>query len=131
MAAAEVLDAVSSKKPVPQDSLAKLVGAPWAAYLAQQVSYDPTAKAPLTAAECKDMRKGAAKLRAKDMTSKDGAAFLAQVQSADCGHPPSYSAPTRACVTAGFHTAADLAKCAPASEPPESEFGDHALVAKK
>src|SRR5262249_10577893 len=48
VAVANVLEAIQQKRALPQDSLALLVGAPWAAYFTQAVAYDP--KAP--SAEC-------------------------------------------------------------------------------
>jgi hypothetical protein len=124
VAAAEVLDAIAQKKPLPQDSLAKIVGAPWAAYFAAVASYDPSQKAAPTTAECTDMKKAASKIKAKETTSKEGAALLSQIQSADCKHPPQLAAATHSCLTAGFHSGADLSKCAPPAEPSEAEFGD-------
>ena len=41
-AVADLLDAIQQKKPIPQAPLAKLVGAPWATYLAQMSTFDPT-----------------------------------------------------------------------------------------
>jgi hypothetical protein len=41
VAIADLLDAVTQKKPLPQDSLTKVVGAPWAAYFALASTYDP------------------------------------------------------------------------------------------
>ena len=123
-AVADVLDAIGQKKPVPPDALTKLVGAPWAAYLATAATNDPTQKTALTTPECTTAKKSASKIKAKDMPSHDGAWLLGQIQSANCAHPPTLSTNEHTCVVAGFATAADLAKCAPASEPPESEFGD-------
>jgi hypothetical protein len=123
-AVADILDAIGQKKPVPQDALTKLVGAPWAAYLANVATNDPTQQTPLTTAECTTAKKSAAKMKSKDMPSHDGALLLGAIQSANCAKPPRLATAVHACVAAGFATAADLAKCAPTSEPPESEFGD-------
>ncbi len=64
-AVADILDAIQQKKPVPQAPLTKLVGAPWATYLAQMSTFDVTkmpADCPKKIAASK--KKGAAPLEA-------------------------------------------------------------------
>jgi hypothetical protein len=123
-AIADVLSAIAAKQALPQDALAKIVGAPWATFFIQSAQFDPATKAALPAGECKDLKKAASKLKAHDMTNKEASALLSELAFADCNHPPHVMAATHACLTGGFRTAVDFAKCAPPQEPAEVDFGD-------
>ncbi len=140
-AVADVLDAISAKKSIPVDALSKLVGQPWAQYLATLSSPaasgtgTPTqsSNVELTSVECKISKKSAARIKPKDMPTPQAAALLNLLRNADCNRPPLVAASTRSCLQTGFKNAAELAKCAPGSaggttstpgtEPPESQFG--------
>ncbi len=123
-AVADVLDAIENKKPLPQGALAKLVGAPWATYIAQSAQSDVT---PLAAADCTNVKKTVSKIKAKDVPGKDALAFYTELRNMDCAHPPQMTATTRSCVT-NIKAGADIGPCAPAQEPPDSQYGE---VAKK
>jgi hypothetical protein len=66
VAVADVLDAIQKKGALPETSLAKLVGAPWAAYLVAESTYDPKnlpadcANAKAAPKPAKGAKKGAA-----------------------------------------------------------------------
>jgi hypothetical protein len=131
-AVADVLAAIADKKKVPEPSLAKLVGAKWATYLAQisqpQADAAPTAaKTTLSTSECNAAKKAAASFKPGEMPGKDASSLLQTLASADCTRrPPEVPETTRTCLVAGFKTSADFAKCAPAPlpvEPPESDYG--------
>jgi hypothetical protein len=123
-AVADVLDAIENKKPLPQGSLAKLVGAPWATYLAQTAQ---SLAAPLSAAECGAVKKTLAKIKTKDVPGKDALAFYSELRNMDCARPPQMTASTHSCVTA-IKAGSDIGPCAPAQEPPDSQYGE---LAKK
>jgi hypothetical protein len=122
VAVANLLDAVQAKKPLPVADLTKIVGGPWATYLVNAATFDPTVKAPMTSIECTAAKASVKGMKAKDMPN--GAGLLSELQTMNCKAPPQLIAAVHTCVVAGFHSAADLAKCAPPAEPPESEFGD-------
>ncbi len=121
-AVADVLDAIQAHKALPADALTKVVGGPWATYFIQSATFDPSVKAPMTPAECTAAKASVKGMKAKDMPS--GAGLLSELQNMSCKNPPQLVASVHSCVVAGFHSAAELAKCAPLPEPPENEFGD-------
>lgn len=99
VAVADILDAVSKKEPIPEASLAKIVGPPWASYLVAASTYDPK-NLPADCAAAKP-----AAPAAKPAKGKKGAA------------PPAAPA-----------AAADP-KCVAPVPPPDAQFGDHPAVA--
>ena len=139
-AVADVLDAIGSKQNVPVPALTKLVGQPWAQYLAglshPSTSSGTTGAEPtvveLTSTECKVSKKSAAKIKPSELPTPQAVALLAVLKGADCAHPPKVTPGARSCLQQGFKTPADFAKCAapgasaPSSsgpEPPEGQFG--------
>jgi hypothetical protein len=97
VAVADILDAVSKKGPIPESSLAKLVGPLWASYLVAESTYDPN-NLPADCAAAKPAPKPAAPA-AKPAKGKKRAAA-----------PAAPSIPVDP-------------KCVPPVAPPESQFG--------
>ncbi len=132
VAVADILDAIEQKKTLPADALSKLIGPQWATYFAQSAQTSSTPPAPkvaLSGTECKQAKKSAAKMKLRDMPTKEASSLLLEVQRANCNNPPQVQATTRNCLASGFATPQDFAKCAPPPsagslpEPPESAYG--------
>jgi hypothetical protein len=131
-AVADVLAAIEDRTKVPEPSLAKLVGAKWASYLAQvsqaQAEASPSsAKTTLSTSECNAAKKAAASFKVGEMPSKEASSLLQTLVSSDCSRrPPEVPEATRACLVAGYKTVSELAACAPpppTTEPSEADYG--------
>jgi hypothetical protein len=128
---AEILEAIRDKKPIPQASLAKLVGASWAAYLVLPPlpPTPPSVKVKLTTEECSSIKTRLMKVQLSDLpiTGDSHTAYFEQ-RYASCDYrPPEVSSSQKPCL-ATFTTAAEYAACTGGDasdprQPPESEFG--------
>lgn len=128
-AAAEIVDALRDKKPIPQKPLAKLVGEPWAKYLAAPPPEGVSARAPLDLDACNAAVKKTTPMKITDFTTPEGRSFFIQLRYAMCAkNPPQVLGWQRDCI-ARATKAADLQVCAamkPTNEPSDSEYGDRA-----
>ncbi|MBS2017567.1 MAG: hypothetical protein JST00_32095 [Deltaproteobacteria bacterium] len=133
-ATAEILEAIQSSRPIPAQSLSKIVGAPWAMFLSGPPPKDlPNAgRAPMPKDECKVVQSRLAAFTTASFASSDARLLFLTYKFASCdAFPPSVDAAQRICLAA-FKTPVEFAKCTPANvadaplpgQPPESEFGD-------
>ncbi|HSQ66943.1 MAG TPA: hypothetical protein VLM85_27175 [Polyangiaceae bacterium] len=125
----DVLEAIRDKKPMPQASLAKLVGPTWAAYLVLPPlpPKAPSPKVTLTAAECRSLQSKLQSIKIGDIPSDASHAYLDQKYATCDLHPPEVTEDQRTCLAAVV-TATDYGKCVSTDttdprQPPESEYG--------
>jgi hypothetical protein len=132
IATAQILDAIQSKKPIPQGSLGKLVGPKWAAYLLGPPPADLAGakKEFLTESECKAAQRQLSPVKFSEMSSQQAKDLYFQIKLSPCSglRTPEVLPIQRACL-AKFHNANDFMLCAPlpqtpSNEPPESDFGE-------
>jgi hypothetical protein len=126
----EILEAIRDKKPIPQASLAKLVGPSWAAYLLMPPlpSSLPSPKVTLTTEECKAVQSRLSAVHMVDLPSTgDSTKAYMEQKYANCYKPPDVTTVQRTCL-ATFLTTADYVACVGGDTsdprmPPEAEFG--------
>ena len=134
VAVAEILSAIKDKKPIPQASLAKLVGSSWATYLLLPPlpPHPPSAKTKLTVAECEAVKTKLKAISISDVTGGDATkAYLDQKWATCSGYMaklPDVTEDQEKCLNT-FTTAAEYSTCMGGDSvdprmPPESEFGD-------
>jgi hypothetical protein len=99
VAIADVLDAINQKKPIPQDSLTKIIGAPWAAYFVQEAAWDPknlpagcAAAAPAKKTTTKGGKKGAAAAPTAAVVGVPGCTAPVEPPESEFGDKPAKSA---------------------------------------
>jgi hypothetical protein len=127
----EILEAIRDKKPIPQASLAKLVGPSWAAYLLLPpiAPPPPSPKVTLTADECKAVQAKLGSVHMSDLPSGGDStkAYMDQKYAVCSYKPPEVTMVQRSCL-ATFVTTADYVACVGGDSsdprtPPEAEFG--------
>ena len=131
MPVTEILEAIRDKKPIPQASLAKLVGSSWATYLLLPPlpPTPPSAKVKLTTEECKAVQTKLGSVRMTDLPSGDATKAYLDRKYATCEYrPPEVTENQKKCL-ATFTNAQEYALCVGGDsvdprQPPESEFGD-------
>ena len=128
---AEILEAIRDKKPIPQASLAKIVGASWAAYLVLPplAPAGPSPKVKLTTDECNAMQAKLKLIKMSDLPSgTDATKNYIDQRFALCDYkPPEVTEVQRKCL-ATFVSASDYAACMGGDSvdprmPPETDFG--------
>jgi hypothetical protein len=130
IATAEIVNAIQARRPVPQSSLAVLVGSRWATYLTGPVpaNLTPPAKFPVSNTDCQQIQRQLASVKYSDVAppSRD-LYFQFRWSSCAAGKTPEVSIAQRTCLlsskTANEFSACTGAPAGPANEPPESEFG--------
>ncbi|HVH44368.1 MAG TPA: hypothetical protein VM925_18575 [Labilithrix sp.] len=128
VAVAEVLSAIQAKRAVPEASLSKLVGAPWAKFLLGPPPV-PQVKRPMTAVECKAVQSKISAFKSTDFTTSEARSMYFTHRFTPCGSRPVEVDQLQAACLASFKTATEYAKCAPPvagaapGEPADSEFG--------
>ena len=134
VATAEILDAIQAKKPVPQASLAKLVGPAWATFLTGPAPTEapPAAKTAMSTGDCQKLQGRIAPFNVSNFFTTDARLMFFSHKFATCGvHNPEVD-PLQASCLAAFKSAPEYARCAsadlgatvPAGQPPEADFGD-------
>jgi len=127
----EILEAIRDKKPLPQASLAKLVGPSWAAYLVLPPlpTALPSPKVKLTVEECKALKAKLMSVTSSEVTSNPDAskAYYDQRYATCEFRQPEVTETQRKCL-ATFVLASDYVACVGTDSsdprmPPESEFG--------
>jgi hypothetical protein len=128
----EVLEAIRDRKPIPQASLAKLVGNSWATYLLLPPLPPKSAspKVTLTTEECNSIKTRLQSVHMSDLPSTGDStkAYLDQ-KYATCDYKKLEVTEDQKKCLATFTNASDYAACmggdtADPRMPPESEFGD-------
>lgn len=131
MPVTEILEAIRDRKPIPQNSLAKLVGNSWATYLLlPPLPPKSTTKVKLTLEECKSVKTRLQPIHVSDLPSTGDAtkAFFDQKYATCELTTPEVTEDQKKCL-ATFSSASDYASCMNSDTtdprmPPESEFGD-------
>ncbi|MDB4947071.1 MAG: hypothetical protein JWP97_6605 [Labilithrix sp.] len=133
-ATADILDAIQAKRPVPQPSLAKLVGPAWATFLTGPAPAEaPSAvKAPMSTEECRKLQSRIAPFNSNNFFTTDARLMFFSHKFATCGVRNPEVDPIQAGCLASFKSASEYARCAsadlgaviPPGQPPETDFGD-------
>ncbi len=127
----DILEAIRDKKPIPQASLAKLVGPSWAAYLVLPPlpSSLPSPKVKLTPEECKSVKAKLQTVTMSDLPSTGDSmkAYIDQKYAICDSRQPEVTENQKKCL-ATFSNATEYAACVGGDTsdprtPPESEFG--------
>jgi hypothetical protein len=127
----DVLEAVRDHKPIPQASLAKLVGGSWATYLLLP-PLPPKGSSPkttLTASECTAVKSKLQSVKITDLPTGDVTTAYFNQKYATCDSKPGEVTEDQKKCLATFSTAAEYTTCMGSDGtdprmPPESEFGD-------
>ncbi len=129
-ASSEIVDAIREKKAVPVKSLAKLVGEPWAKYLAAPPPEGNAARVALTLEQCLDAVKRTTPMKITEFTTPEARSFYFQLRFAQCPKtPPQVLGWQRDCIGRA-KKAADLQVCSamkPTNEPADAEYGDRGM----
>jgi len=128
MPVTEILEAIRDKKPIPQASLAKLVGSSWATYLLLPPLPSMTAgpKVHLTSEECASITTRLGSIHMTDLPSGDATRAYLDQKYNKCTNDVSEA--QKKCLTT-FSTTSEYSACMGGDgidprQPPESEFGD-------
>jgi len=127
----DVLEAIRDRKPIPQASLAKLVGSSWATYLLLP-PLPPKGSSPkttLSTQECNDVKKKLQSVHMSDLPSGDATKAYLDQKYVTCEYKVLEVTEDQKKCLATFTTAAEYGTCMGGSDsdprmPPESEFGD-------
>jgi len=127
----DVLEAIRDHKPIPQASLAKLVGSSWATYLLLPPlpPKGASAKVNLTTAECNAVKAKLQSVHMSDLPSGDATKAYLDQKYVTCEYKVLEVTEDQKKCLATFTTASEYGSCMGGDSsdprmPPESEFGD-------